>query len=263
MKPILACKNGDGAKVYAKGLCRSCYVRNTRQKKIAAAAGTFRKDESEDEDIVGFNPNTGKQLTQTDFDFMISEMALNGRSVIPATAEQADDTDAIKAARVHLQSKTSVYRRRLVRQMVYEGYTEEDVINEFLSRPELKEQFIKPLSNVVRVLREDIAAVQKGDDRLSGGIKLNQQDRYIAGLERWLRFANSFAQDKNLTSRERSTWAKTGSEMQRNLAILEHAIHVVPGRGDLPVGGPNADADNPDSEYEDADDYELPNVRGT
>jgi len=237
-KPPRLCANGDGKKHYANGYCQACYMQSYR------GGGAPLEPEEE----VDSNTMAGAPLAQSDLDELLSATASRYPTSFLAVDPQEDDTDGVRRMRQRLSRQVYLARREIVRIMLFDGYESWQIKNEFLVRPELLKRFVAPLRDPDRILDDDIASI-KAEGRL------NPLARYVDGIKRALRRANAFADDSGLSAKERSSWAKSADDMQRNLAILEKAIHVVPGHGDMPVTG--AGMGDPD---EDDGEYDLPDV---
>lgn len=239
-RQVRLCKNQDGNKHYAKGYCQACYMRVYRNGEAPTPA-----DENIDEIDAPI-------ATKEELDQALTDTASRLPTFILSTAPRDDDTEGVREMRRRLAAQLYLARREVIRQMLSDGYENWQIKNEFLSRPELFNQFIKLLKNPDRTLDEDIQEVLN-----SGRLDLHEQ--YIDGLKRQLRRANAFAENTALTAKERATWATKASEIQRNLAIAQGVIHVVPGRGDIPTGG--GDWDDPDEDKPlNRDEASLPDV---
>lgn len=230
------CRNGDGNKHYAKGFCSKCYMDYYRKGKTPLP----EDDISEGADV--------PLMTADNLDQVMNRGSSRNLNIMLATDEMDDDTDGIKLMRRRLAAQLHLARREVVRGMLHDGLEPWQIKNEFLSRPELYKAFLVTVKDPDRILNEDMEEIEK-----SG--RLKPLERYIDGLKRSLRRANQFANDTDLTAKERSTWAKSADEMQRTLAIQENAIHVVPGRGDMPVG-----YDDEDDDEEEDSPFKLPDV---
>jgi len=196
--------------------------------------------------------NVGDLIPQSDLDQILSDTSSRYPSNLLATTPQKGDSEAVQKMRSKLAHMSHLARREIVKMMLLDGYEPWQVKNEFLTRPDLFTRFIVPLKNPDLRLDEDMNVIR------AAGL-LRPLAHYIEGLKRSLRRANTFADNSELSAKERSSWAKSADDVQRNLAILEKAIHVVPGRGDLPLG----EFTNPDDGGEDAGSlsrYSLPNV---
>lgn len=238
------CSNGDGKKAYAKGFCHACYMRDYR------ASANTPPDDPEDELREDAEPEV---VGAEALDDVLRATGTRVPSTVLATGERPNDTEGVRKMRRKLASQLYLARREVVKTMLYDGYEPWQVKNEFLNRADLFRTFLLPLQDPDRTLEQDMESF-----RVAGRMK--PLERYIDGLRRSLRRANAFAGDETLTSRERSSWAKSADDIQRNLGILEKAIHVVPGRGDLPVTNREFDDEEDDEEDDSNHPYRLPDV---
>ena len=239
-RQIRLCKNNDGNKHYSRGYCQSCYMRVYR-------GGAPTPDSIEEPPSDGDNVMAGGPLAQAALDDILSETSSRLPSVFLATEIRDGDSAGIKRMRSKLAGKAHLARREVVKTMLFNGLEDWQVTNEFLVRKDLFDRFVVPLKDPDRVLDTDMNAIK------AAGL-LNPLARYIEGIRRSLRRANAFADNPDLSAKERSSWAKSADEIQRNLAILENAIHVVPGKGDMPVGYVGGSIQD--------DEYDLPDVEG-
>lgn len=252
---ICAFPEGCTKEHYAGGLCRAHYMREYRaaQKEPPRDPNDIYQEPDPDEP-----PAADKLLTRKSMDDLAARFAQMGPRG-GGFRDKPDDTEAMKAARTHLLGKAVVFRRRIIREMLANNYLEEDVINEFLENPDLQ-TFTRASANVIRMVKDDMTAIDKGDDRWTGRVTISPQENYINNLERSLRLAYRFAEDMSLASRDRAAFAKQIPELNDRIAIFRRVAHAVPGRGMVPTGSGWDDGEDYDDEDEEDEDR-LPNVR--
>jgi len=169
-----------------------------------------------------------------------------------------DVADGVLEARADLRAQGTYFRRKIVRQLILVNSMEDwqEILSSFLSNPAWRKRYVVPIKDPRRVLEEDMRIIRE-----EIGTDINRA-RYIAISEMNLRLAQAQAQSLGLSARDRSAWLKQSIELNQTLGILKRVVHIVPGKGTIPVGPiRDSDDDENDEEYEDGGSYKIPSVR--